>query len=73
MANRSASTFRARPSTRPSATFSVEAVTPITLEVALAVQQELQSRLDEADRLRQQQVERARYEAELATAPLSSR
>src|SRR6516164_2029112 len=44
----------------------VEAVTPITLEVALAVQKELQSRLDEADRLRQQQVERARYEAELA-------
>ena len=44
----------------------VEAVTPVTLEVALAVQQELQTRLDEADRLRQQQVERARYEAELA-------
>jgi DNA invertase Pin-like site-specific DNA recombinase len=44
----------------------VEAVTPITLEIALAVKQELQSRLDEADRLRQQQVERARYEAELA-------
>src|SRR5207248_975651 len=44
----------------------VEAVTPVTLEVALAVQQELQSRLDEADRLRQQQVERSRYEAELA-------
>lgn len=44
----------------------VEAVTPVTLEVALAVQQELQSRLEEADRLRQQQVERARYEAELA-------
>jgi DNA invertase Pin-like site-specific DNA recombinase len=44
----------------------VEAVTPVALEVALAVQQELQSRLDEADRLRQQQVERARYEAELA-------
>jgi hypothetical protein len=33
---------------------------------ALTVQQELQSRLDEADRLRQKQVERARYEAELA-------
>jgi hypothetical protein len=44
----------------------VEAVTPITLEVALAVQQELQSRLDEAGRLRQQQVERAGYDAELA-------
>ena len=44
----------------------VEAVTPVTLEVALAVQQELQSRLVEADQLRQQQVERSRYEAELA-------
>lgn len=44
----------------------MEAVTPVTLEVALAVQQELQSRLEEADRLRRQQVERARYEAELA-------
>jgi hypothetical protein len=44
----------------------VEALTPMTIDVALAVQQELQSHLDEADRLRQQQVERARYEAELA-------
>jgi DNA invertase Pin-like site-specific DNA recombinase len=44
----------------------VQAVTPMALEVALAVQQELQSRLDEADRLRRRQVERARYEADLA-------
>jgi DNA invertase Pin-like site-specific DNA recombinase len=44
----------------------VEALTPVTIDVALAVQRELQSHLDEADRLRQQQVERARYEAELA-------
>lgn len=44
----------------------VEAVTPVTLDVAIAVQQELQCRLREADRLRQQQVERAGYEAELA-------
>ncbi len=44
----------------------VEAMTPLTLEVALTVRQELQSRLDEADRLRQKRVERARYEAELA-------
>jgi len=44
----------------------VDALTPITLEVALSVQQELQARLEEADRLRQQQVERSRYEAELA-------
>ena len=44
----------------------VEAITPLALEVALRVQQELQSRLGEADRLRQKQVERARYEADLA-------
>lgn len=44
----------------------VEAVNPVALEVTLAVQQELQSRLNEADRLRRSQVERARYEAELA-------
>src|SRR5438270_6962822 len=44
----------------------LEMLTPVTLEVALAVQQELRQRLDEADRLRRQQVERARYEADLA-------
>jgi len=44
----------------------LEAVTPLSLEVALNVQEELQARLDEADRLRQQRVERARYEADLA-------
>src|SRR5581483_6929372 len=36
------------------------------LEVTLAVQEELRSRAEEADRLRRQQVERARYGAELA-------
>ena len=44
----------------------VEAVTPMALEMALAVQQEIQSRLDEADRLRHRQVERAQYEADRA-------
>ena len=44
----------------------VEAVSPVALEVALAVQQELQSRLEDADRLRLQQVERAQYEADMA-------
>lgn len=44
----------------------VEAVTPLALEVTMAVQQELNARADEVDRLRRQQVERARYEAELA-------
>jgi DNA invertase Pin-like site-specific DNA recombinase len=44
----------------------LEMVAPMTLEVAWAVQQELQVRLDEADQLRKQQVERTRYEADLA-------
>ena len=44
----------------------VEAVNPVALEVTLAVQRELQSRLEEADRLRHAQVERAQYECELA-------
>jgi hypothetical protein len=40
----------------------------MALEVTLAVQHELQSRRDEADSLRHQQVERAKYEADLARA-----
>lgn len=44
----------------------VETVSPLALEVALAVQEELGARAEEVDRLRRQQVERARYEAELA-------
>lgn len=36
------------------------------IDVAIAVRRELQMRLDEADRLRHQQVERCRYEADLA-------
>ena len=39
---------------------------PLTLEVALAVQQEVESRVAESDTLRRQHVERAQYEAELA-------
>ena len=44
----------------------VETVTPVTLEVALAVQEELDSRSEERDRLGRQEFERARYEADLA-------
>lgn len=44
----------------------VELVTPVTLEVALAVQNELESRTEESDRLRRQELERARYETDLA-------
>jgi DNA invertase Pin-like site-specific DNA recombinase len=44
----------------------VETVTPLTLEVALAVQKELESRGNESERLRLQEIERARYESDLA-------
>ena len=44
----------------------IETLTPLALEVALNVQQEFQSRLEDADRLRRTQVDRAGYEAELA-------
>lgn len=44
----------------------VETVTPMALEMTLAVEQEIKARLDEADRLRHRQVERAQYEVDLA-------
>jgi len=44
----------------------LEMVQPVTLELAFAVQAELQTRLEEVDQLRRQEVERARYEADLA-------
>lgn len=44
----------------------VESVTPMALEATLTVQQQLQARADDAERLRSHQVERARYEADLA-------
>ena len=44
----------------------IDTVTPLALEVTLRVQQEIQARLDEVDHLRKKQVERARYEADLA-------
>ena len=44
----------------------VETVSPLAVQVALSVQDELQSRLHEADEIRKKHVERLRYEAELA-------
>jgi len=41
-------------------------MTPVSLEMAMAVQQELMTRQDEAKALRSQQVSRAQYEADLA-------
>ncbi len=44
----------------------VETVTPLALEVALNVQAEIQTRLEQADLLRRQHVQRAQYEADQA-------
>jgi DNA invertase Pin-like site-specific DNA recombinase len=44
----------------------IETVTPLAIEVALSVQQEVHARLDDARRLRRLDVERAQYEADLA-------
>ena len=44
----------------------LDTMTPVNLELALAVQQEILNRQQEADRLRAKQVERAQYEADLA-------
>ena len=44
----------------------VDSVSPMALELAIAVERELQARADESDRLRYQSVERAEHEAESA-------
>lgn len=44
----------------------LDTVTPVALEVSLAVRDEVQRRFEEADRLRLKQVDRARYEVDLA-------
>jgi DNA invertase Pin-like site-specific DNA recombinase len=44
----------------------IETVTPLTLEVALCVDEELKRRRDEVEGLRQKHIERLRYEADLA-------
>jgi len=44
----------------------IEVMTPLSLEIALAVGDELRARVEEVDRLRRQEIEHARYEADLA-------
>jgi DNA invertase Pin-like site-specific DNA recombinase len=44
----------------------VESMSPMALELSLAVQREVQARVDESDRLRYQSVERAQHEADAA-------
>lgn len=47
-------------------TLLLEAVTPVALDVSLAVHEQVRQRVEEADKLRLRQVERARYEVDLA-------
>ena len=44
----------------------LETIAPATIEIAIAVQDEIAGRIEQADQLRRSQLERARYEAELA-------
>jgi len=44
----------------------LETLAPATLEIAIAVQDEIAGRIEQADQLRRSQLERSRYEAELA-------
>jgi hypothetical protein len=44
----------------------LELMAPMSLQIALAVQQEVETRVNQTEALRHQHVERARYEAELA-------
>jgi DNA invertase Pin-like site-specific DNA recombinase len=44
----------------------VELMTPMSLEISLSVQQELEKRAEQAEQLRRKQVDRTRYEADLA-------
>ena len=44
----------------------IESVTPAALEIAVAVQDELKKRFEEADRQHKRQIERAQYEADLS-------
>lgn len=44
----------------------IELMSPMTMDIALAVQQEIEARIGETDALRRAQLERAGYEAELA-------
>jgi len=44
----------------------LEVISPAALEVALSVQEEVERRCEEVDRIRRQEVERAQYEADMA-------
>jgi hypothetical protein len=57
---------RGRPIDEAVSALLLETVAPAAIEMALAVQEEIAHRIEQAEGLRRSQLERARYEAELA-------
>jgi len=57
--------IRGRPIDQAISALLLQTVAPAAIEVAIAVQDEIAGRIEEAKRLRESQLERARYEAEL--------
>lgn len=57
---------RGRPIDEAVSALLLESVAPAAIEMALAVQEEIADRIEQAEGLRRSQLERARYEAELA-------
>jgi hypothetical protein len=57
---------RGRPVDEDVSALLLETVAPAAIEMALAVQEEIAHRIEQAEELRRSQLERARYEAELA-------
>jgi hypothetical protein len=57
---------RGRPIDEAVSVLLLESVAPAAIEMALAVQEEIAHRIEEAEGVRRSQLERARYEAELA-------
>jgi DNA invertase Pin-like site-specific DNA recombinase len=65
-AGKACQTIRGREVDAAVSAMLLETVAPAALEVALAVQDEIAGRIEAADALRRSQLERARYDAELA-------
>lgn len=65
-AGRSCQSIRGRDIDAAISALLLETVAPAALEVALAVHDEIAGRIQQADKLRTSQLERARYDAELA-------
>ena len=65
-ASKPCQSVRGRPVDEAISTLLLDTVAPAAIEVALAVQEEIAGRIEQADALRRAQLERARYEAEIS-------